>query len=97
MWLVNSTYALNVVSQFMHNSSKKTHECYMNFKVHESICNYNDRNSTSRHFTFVGGNLNIYKSMKQKVVTRSSVETILRGIVGLCEGKTGYFSKIQLY
>ncbi|RVW75978.1 Retrovirus-related Pol polyprotein from transposon RE1 [Vitis vinifera] len=45
-----------------------------------------DRRSTSGYFTFVGGNLVTWKSKKQNVVARSSVEVEFRGMaLGLCE------------
>jgi hypothetical protein len=45
-----------------------------------------DRKSTSRYFTFVGGNLVTWRSKKQKVVARSSAEAEFRGMAkGLCE------------
>ncbi|RVW79412.1 Retrovirus-related Pol polyprotein from transposon TNT 1-94 [Vitis vinifera] len=45
-----------------------------------------DRRSTSSYFTFVGGNLVTWKSKKQNVVARSSVEAEFRGMaLGLCE------------
>ena len=39
-----------------------------------------DRKSTSRYFTLVGGNLITWKSKKQKVVSLSSAEAEFRGI-----------------
>ena len=39
-----------------------------------------DRRSTSRYFTLVGGNLVTWKSKKQKVVALSSAEAEFRGI-----------------
>ncbi|RVW93163.1 Protochlorophyllide reductase, chloroplastic [Vitis vinifera] len=45
-----------------------------------------DRRYTSGYFTFVGGNLVTWKSKKQNVVARSSVEAEFRGMtLGLCE------------
>ncbi|RVW25069.1 Retrovirus-related Pol polyprotein from transposon RE1 [Vitis vinifera] len=45
-----------------------------------------DRRSTSGYFTFVGGNLVTWKSKKQNVVARLSVEAEFRGMaLGLCE------------
>ncbi|RVW16905.1 Copia protein [Vitis vinifera] len=45
-----------------------------------------DKRSTSGYFTFVGGNLVTWKSKKQNVVARSSVEEEFRGMtLGLCE------------
>ncbi|RVW82799.1 Copia protein [Vitis vinifera] len=45
-----------------------------------------DRRSTSGYFTFVGGNLVTWKSKKQNVVARSSVEAEFRGMaLRLCE------------
>ncbi|WJZ88029.1 hypothetical protein VitviT2T_007363 [Vitis vinifera] len=45
-----------------------------------------DRQSTSGYFTFVGGNLVIWKSKKHNVVARSSAEAEFRGMaLGLCE------------
>ncbi|CAN6697739.1 unnamed protein product [Malus baccata var. baccata] len=45
-----------------------------------------DRRSTSRYFTFVGGNLVTWRSKKQNVVSRSSTETEFRGMAhGICE------------
>ncbi|RVW58710.1 Retrovirus-related Pol polyprotein from transposon RE1 [Vitis vinifera] len=45
-----------------------------------------DRRSTSGYFTFVSGNLVTWKSKKQNVVARSSVEAEFRGMaLGLCE------------
>ncbi|PRQ39952.1 putative RNA-directed DNA polymerase [Rosa chinensis] len=44
-----------------------------------------DKRSTSRYFTFVGGNLVTWRSKKQKVVARSSVEAEFRGMAhGVC-------------
>ena len=67
-----------------------------------------DRRSTSGYFTFVGGNLVTWKSKKQNVVARSSVEAEFRGMsLGLCEAlwlrlllqDLGYLSRqsIQLF
>ncbi|WKA00551.1 hypothetical protein VitviT2T_018894 [Vitis vinifera] len=42
-----------------------------------------DRRSTSGYFTFVGGNLVTWKSKKQNIVTRSSVEAEFRDNVSL--------------
>lgn len=45
-----------------------------------------DRRSTSGYFTFVGGNLVTWRSKKQNVVARSSVEAEFRGMaLGICE------------
>ena len=45
-----------------------------------------DRRSTSGYFTFVGSNLVTWKSKKQNVIARSSVEEEFRGMaLGLCE------------
>ena len=45
-----------------------------------------DRRSTSRYFTFVGGNFVTWRSKKQNVVARSSVEAEFRGMtLGICE------------
>ena len=45
-----------------------------------------DRKSTSSYFTFIGGNLVIWRSKKQKVVALSSVEAEFRCMAkGLCE------------
>ena len=45
-----------------------------------------NRRSTSGYFTFVGGNLVIWKSKKQNVVAHSSAEAEFRGMtLGLCE------------
>ncbi|WKA09914.1 hypothetical protein VitviT2T_027524 [Vitis vinifera] len=45
-----------------------------------------DRRSISGYFTFVGGNLVTWKSKKQNVVARSSVEAEFRGMaLGFCE------------
>ena len=45
-----------------------------------------DGRSTSRYFTFVGGNLVTWRSKKQNVVARSSVEAEFRGMtLGICE------------
>ena len=39
-----------------------------------------DKRSTSGYFTFVGGNLVTWRSKKQNVVSRSSVEAEFRGM-----------------
>jgi hypothetical protein len=45
-----------------------------------------DRRSTSGYFMFVGGNFVTWRSKKQKVVSRSSVEAEYRGMAqGMCE------------
>ncbi|BBG99658.1 Protein of unknown function D, partial [Prunus dulcis] len=45
-----------------------------------------DRRSTSGYFTFVGGNLVIWKSKKQNVVALSSAEAEFKGMTkGICE------------
>ena len=45
-----------------------------------------DKRSTSRYFTFVGGNLVTWRSKKQNVVARSSAEAKFRGMtLGICE------------
>lgn len=49
--------------------------------------NINDRRSTSGYCTFVGGNLVTWRSKKQSVVARSSVEAEFRSVAhGFCEG-----------
>ena len=64
-----------------------------------------DRRSTSGYFTFVGGNLVTWKSKKQNVVSRSSVEVEFRGMaLALCETlwlrlllqDLGYLSRQQI-
>ncbi|CAL8092463.1 unnamed protein product [Prunus armeniaca] len=48
--------------------------------------NVTDRKSTSGYFTFVGGNLVIWRSKKQNVVALSSAEAEFRGMTkGICE------------
>ena len=45
-----------------------------------------DRRSTSRYFTFVGGNLVTWKRKKQNVVARLSAEAEFRGMtLEICE------------
>ncbi|XP_059654466.1 uncharacterized mitochondrial protein AtMg00810-like [Cornus florida] len=45
-----------------------------------------DRRSTSGYYTFVGGNLVTWRSKKQNVVARSSIETEFRSVAhGICE------------
>jgi len=45
-----------------------------------------DRHSTTGYLTFVGGNLVTWRSKKQGVVARSSVEVEYRGMIkGVCE------------
>lgn len=45
-----------------------------------------DRRSTSRYFTFVGSNLVTWRSKKQSIVARSSVEAKFKSMVhGICE------------
>nr|CAN70499.1 hypothetical protein VITISV_020482 [Vitis vinifera] len=45
-----------------------------------------DRRSTSRHCTFVGGNLVTWRSKKHNVVARSNAEAKLRAVAhGVCE------------
>ena len=45
-----------------------------------------DRRSTSGYFTFVGCNLVTWRSKKQNVVARSSIEAEFRGMaLGICE------------
>ena len=47
--------------------------------------NHTDRRSTSGYFMFVEGNLVTWRSKKQKVVTRSSVEVEYRNMThGMC-------------
>ncbi|WMV52256.1 hypothetical protein MTR67_045641 [Solanum verrucosum] len=68
----------------------------------------NDIRSTSGYFTFVGGNIVTWRSKKQNVVARSSVEAEFEGMtLGICEAlwlgllltNLGYPPKapIQLY
>ncbi|XP_038877628.1 uncharacterized mitochondrial protein AtMg00810-like [Benincasa hispida] len=46
-----------------------------------------DRRSTSRYFSFVGGNLVTWRSKKKSVVARSSTEAEFRALAhGICEG-----------
>nr|CAN62726.1 hypothetical protein VITISV_018786 [Vitis vinifera] len=90
-------YALSVVSQYMHNPGEQHMNAVMRILryLKNSIEVYtdddwasvvDDRRSTSGYFTFVGGNLVTWKSKKQNVVARSSVETEFKGMaLGLCE------------
>ncbi|WMV38201.1 hypothetical protein MTR67_031586 [Solanum verrucosum] len=48
--------------------------------------NIDDRRSTSKYFTFVGGNLVTWRSKSQNVVARSSAEAKFRGMtLEICE------------
>ena len=106
------TYALSVVSQFMHNlgeqhmnvvicimrylksvlrngilfyknTNKQNIEVYTDVDWAKAV---DDRQSTSGYFTFVCGNLVTWRSKKQNVVIRSSVEAKYRGMtLGICE------------
>lgn len=50
------------------------------------VGNITNRQSTSCYFTFVGSNLVTWRSKKQNVISRSSVESEYRGIAqGVCE------------
>jgi len=105
------SYAVSIVSQFMHCPSKDHMDAVVRilwylksapgkglmFSKNDHLDiegytdadwagNLSDRKSTSRYFTFVGGNLVTWRSKKQKVVALSSVEAEFRGMAkGLCE------------
>jgi len=105
------TYAVNVVSQFMHDPKKPHMDVvepilrYLKSALGKSLLFSNhghlkvegytdvdwaesadDRRSTADYFTFVGGNLITWKSKKQQLVVRSSVEAKFRGMtIGICE------------
>ncbi|RVW80769.1 Retrovirus-related Pol polyprotein from transposon RE1 [Vitis vinifera] len=66
----NIVHVVGLISQFM-EKPKKCHweAAYVNYAG-----NKGDRKSTSSYCTFVGGNLVTWKSKKQIVVSRSSVE-----------------------
>ncbi|XP_048435486.1 uncharacterized mitochondrial protein AtMg00810-like [Pyrus x bretschneideri] len=89
----NIAYALSVVSQFMHSPNVNHIAAVMHILAYlksapgkRSIVwetwagHVTDRQSTSRYFTFVGGNLVTWRSKKQKAVSWSSVEAEYRGM-----------------
>ena len=105
------TYAVNVVSQFMHDARKLHMDDverilrYLKSTLGKGILFTNhgnlkvegytdtdwagskdDRRFTSGYFTFVGGRLATWRSKKQPIVARSSVEAEFRGMaLGACE------------
>ena len=105
------SYAVSVVSQFMHAPSEEHMEAvYRILRYLKSVPrkgllfskngisniegytnsdwagDQTTRRSTFGYFTFVEGNLVTWKSKKQKVVARSSVEAEFRGMAhGVCE------------
>ena len=66
--------------------SKSNHlrvKAYTNMKWVGSIT---DRRSTSRYYTFIGGNLVTWRNKKQHIVVQSSVEVEFRAMaLGICE------------
>ena len=66
--------------------SKNNHLDIENYTDADWPGNISDRTSTSGYFTFIGGNLVIWRSKKQKLVALSSAEAEFRGMVkGICE------------
>ena len=100
------SYALSIVSQFMHNPGEQHMNAVMRIlrylkstprkgilftknEYYQSMDAYtdadwdgvvDDRHSTSGYFTFVGGNLVMWRSKKQNVVSRSSAEDEFSGM-----------------
>ena len=73
----NIAYAISIVNQFMHSSSRNHMDVVVSFFY---------RKSTSGYFTFVRGNLVTWRSKKQKVAALSTADVKLREIAkGLCE------------
>ena len=69
-------------------SSKNDHLNIEGYTDADWVGNIVDMKSTSRYFTFIGGNLVTWpwRSKKQKVVALSSFEAKLRGMAkGMCE------------
>ena len=67
----------------MRKTNRKTIEAYTDSDWAGSIV---DRKSTSGYCTFVWGNLVTWRSNKQNVVSRSSVEAEYRAMsLGICE------------
>nr|KYP37763.1 hypothetical protein KK1_041022 [Cajanus cajan] len=76
----NIAYAVNVVSQFMHDPRKPHMDAV------ERILRYLKSAPGKGYLTFVGGNLVTWRSKKQEVVARSSAEAEFRGMaIGICE------------
>ncbi|KAB2635094.1 hypothetical protein D8674_025628 [Pyrus ussuriensis x Pyrus communis] len=74
-------YAVSLVSQFMHSPNVDHMAAVMQgFTDIDWVGDVTDRRSTSGYFTFVGGNLVTWRSKKQKVVSRSSVEVEFEGM-----------------
>ena len=66
--------------------SKNNHLKMEGYTNEDWVGNITYRKSTSRYFTFVGGNLITWRSKKQKVVALSSVRAKFKGMTkGLCE------------
>eukprot|EP00257_Ricinus_communis_P017578 XP_015576049.1 uncharacterized protein LOC107261432 [Ricinus communis] len=70
------TYVVSMVSQFMH-APRTSHLDAIDRILRAGSC---DRKSSTGFYTFVGGNLVIWKSKKQSVIARSSVEAEYRAI-----------------
>ncbi|CAL9019584.1 unnamed protein product [Prunus brigantina] len=79
-------YAVSFASQFMHSPSEDYMASVMHILSYLKSAPGRDRHSTSGYFTFVGGNLVMWRSKKQNVVSQSSAESEYRGIAqGVCE------------
>ncbi|RVX10878.1 Retrovirus-related Pol polyprotein from transposon TNT 1-94 [Vitis vinifera] len=84
-------FAVSAVSQFMHIPTEEHMEAVYRIlrylKMIPRKGNIIDRRSTSGYCSFVWGNLVTWRSKKQSVVARSSVEAEYRALAqGICEG-----------
>ncbi|CAL2234346.1 unnamed protein product [Prunus armeniaca] len=74
----NIAYAISVASKFMHSPSEDHMTVVKHILSYLKSAYGRDRRSTLGYFTFVGGNLVMWRSKKQNVVSRSSAESEYR-------------------
>ncbi|RDX97055.1 Copia protein, partial [Mucuna pruriens] len=104
----NITYVVSVVNQFMHDPRERHLQAVKRILQYFKARSIVDRRFTSGYCMFMGENLVTWRSKKQNVVARSSVEAEFRAMAhNICEGswmkiilddlKVKYEGRIKLF